>query len=143
MTMTRPPSTAPAGPPRTPGDPGPAGYSPDPGHRGGFRAAGIPVTLTPGAYLLGVLAAGFSAIALPALDPGQSLAGYLAAAAGVVIVLLASMAGHELAHSIAARRLPSASSAGCGTARPSGPDRPRSRNCPAPPPSGGWPRRGH
>jgi len=51
-----------------------------------------------------VLAAGFSAIALPALDPGQSLAGYLAAAAGVVIVLLASMAGHELAHSIAARR---------------------------------------
>jgi Zn-dependent protease len=65
---------------------------------------GIPVTLTPGAYLLGVLAAGFSAISLPAVDPGRSVAGYLAAAVGVVFVLLASMVAHELAHSIMARR---------------------------------------
>jgi Zn-dependent protease len=102
--MIHPPSTAPAGPPRPPGDPGSSGHSPDPGPRDGFRVAGIPVTLTPGAYLLGVLAAGFSAITLPAVDPGRSVAGYLAAAAGVVIVLLASMVAHELAHSIMARR---------------------------------------
>ena len=96
MTMTRPPS---AGPGRQPLDPG---YFSHPGR--GFRLAGIPVTLTPGAYLLGVLAAGFAAFTLPALDPGRSLAGYLAAAAGVVVVLLASMVAHELAHSIMARR---------------------------------------
>ncbi len=103
--MIRPPATGPAGPPaRQPGDPGQSGHSPDPGRGGGFRVAGIPVTLTPGAYLLGVLAAGFGALALPALDPGRSVAGYLAAAAGVVIVLLASMVAHELAHSIMARR---------------------------------------
>ncbi len=96
MTMTRPPS---AGPGRQPLDPG---YFSHPGR--GFRVAGIPVTLTPGAYLLGVLAAGFAAFTLPALDPGRSLAGYLAAAAGVVVVLLASMVAHELAHSIMARR---------------------------------------
>ena len=96
MTMTRPPS---AGPGRQPLDPG---YFSHPGR--GLRLAGIPVTLTPGAYLLGVLAAGFGAFTLPALDPGRSLAGYLAAAAGLVVVLLASMVAHELAHSIMARR---------------------------------------
>ena len=105
MTMIRPPSSAPAGPPdRQPGAPGPSGSAPDPGRRGGFRIAGIPVTLTPGAYLLGVLAAGFGALTLPAVDPGRSVAGYLAAAAGVVVVLLGSMVAHELAHSIMARR---------------------------------------
>ena len=98
MTMTRPPS---AGPARQPLNPG---YFLRPGRGGGFRVAGIPVTLTPGAYLLGVLAAGFGALTLPALDPGRSLAGYLAAAAAVAVVLLASMVGHELAHSIMARR---------------------------------------
>ena len=101
MTMTRPPSGAPA---RPPGASGPAGSSADPGRRGGFRIAGIPVNFTPGAALLGVLAAGFSALALPELDPGRSVGGYLAAATGVVIVLLGSMVAHELAHSIMARR---------------------------------------
>ncbi len=101
MTMTRPPSGAPA---RPPGASGPAGSSADPGRRGGFRIAGIPVNFTPGAALLGVLAAGFSALALPELDPGRSVGGYLAAATGVVIVLLGSMVAHELAHSIVARR---------------------------------------
>ncbi len=105
MTMIRPSSGAPAGPPaRQPGPSGPSGSSPDPARRGGFRIAGIPVTLTPGAYLLGVLAAGFGALTLPAIDPGRSVAGYLAAAAGVVVVLLGSMVAHELAHSIMARR---------------------------------------
>jgi Zn-dependent protease len=51
-----------------------------------------------------VLAAGFGALTLPELDPGRSVAGYLAAAAGVVIVLLGSMVAHELGHSIMARR---------------------------------------
>jgi Zn-dependent protease len=96
---------APAGPPaRRPGDSGPAGSSADPGRQGGFRIAGIPVSFTPGAALLGVLAAGFSALTLPELDPGRSVAGYLAAAGGVVIALLGSMVAHELAHSIMARR---------------------------------------
>ena len=97
MTMTRPP----AGPARQPLDPG---YFSRPGRGGGFSVAGIPVTLTPGAYLLGVLSAGFGAFTLPALDPGRSPAGYLAAGAGVVVVLLASMVAHELALSIMARR---------------------------------------
>ncbi len=104
MAMTHPPSV-PAGPSGwPPGDPGPSGSSAGPGRRGGTRAARIPVTLTPGAYLLGVLAAGFSALTLPALEPRWSVAVDLAAAAGVVIVLLASMVAHELAHSILARR---------------------------------------
>jgi Zn-dependent protease/CBS domain-containing protein len=51
-----------------------------------------------------VLAAGFGALTLPAVDPGRSVAGYLAATAGLVIVLLASMVAHEVAHSIMARR---------------------------------------
>ena len=105
MTMIHPPSSAPAGPPaRQQETAGPPGSSPDPGREGRFRLAGIPVTLTPGAYLLGVLAAGFGALTLPVVDPGRSVAGYLAAAAGVVVVLLGSMVAHELAHSIVARR---------------------------------------
>ena len=108
MTMTHPPSAGPAGPaarpPGDPGQPGGPGYSRDPGQGAGFRIAGIPITLTPGAYLLGVLAAAFGAFSLPALDPGRSVGGYLAAATGLVIVLLASMVAHELAHSIMARR---------------------------------------
>jgi Zn-dependent protease len=109
VTMTRPPAGppvgGPAGPPaRQPGDSGPAGSSADPRRPGGFRVAGVPVNFTPGAALLGVLAAGFGALALPELDPGRSVGGYLAAAAGLVVVLLGSMAAHELAHSIVARR---------------------------------------
>jgi Zn-dependent protease len=109
VTLTRPPAGPPmsgsAGPPAwQPGDSGPAGSSADPGGQGGFRIAGIGVNFTPGAALLGVLAAGFGAITLPELDPGRSVAGYLAAAAGVVIVLLGSMVAHEFAHSIVARR---------------------------------------
>ena len=60
--------------------------------------------LIPSDYLLGVLTAGFGALTLPAVDPGRSVAGYLAAAAGVVVILLGSMVAHELAHSIMARR---------------------------------------
>src|SRR5580692_8954416 len=107
--MTRPPAGppmgGPAGPPdRQPGDSGPAGSPADRPLPGGFRVAGIPVNFTPGAALLGVLAAGFGALTLPELDPGRSVGGYLAAAAGLVVVLLGSMAAHELAHSIVARR---------------------------------------
>jgi len=107
VTLTRPPAGPPMGGPAAspapqPGDSGPAGS--DPRRPGGFRIAGIPVNFTPGAALLGVLAAGFGALILPELDPGRSVAGYLAAAAGLVIVLLGSMLAHELAHSIMAWR---------------------------------------
>src|SRR3984957_5252084 len=107
--MTRPPAGPPLGgaaapPDRQPGDSGPPGSYGDRPLPGGFRVAGIPVNFTPGAALLGVLAAGVGALTLPDLDPGRSVGGYLAAAAGLVAVLLGSMAAHELAHSIVARR---------------------------------------
>ena len=104
MAMTHPPS-APAGPSaRQPGDPGPSGSSPGPGRRGGFRIAGIPRDAHPRG-----LPAGCAGRRVQRAHPARSRAGrpvaiYLAAAAGVVIVLLASMVAHELAHSILARR---------------------------------------
>ena len=100
MTMTRPPATAPA--PRPPAS-GRTGPSPRSGP-GGPSIAGIPVRLTPGAYLLGALAAGLTALTLPAAAPGRPAIGYLAATAGVVVVLLASLVAHELAHAVVARR---------------------------------------
>ena len=80
MTLTRPPAGppigGPAGPPaRQPGDSGAAGSSPDPRRPGDFHIARIPVNFTPGAALLGVVAAGFGALILPELDPGRSVAG--------------------------------------------------------------------
>jgi Zn-dependent protease len=65
--------------------------------------AGIPVRLTPGAYLLGALAAGLTALDLAVAAPGRPAMGYLAATAGVVVVLLASLVAHELAHAVVAR----------------------------------------
>ena len=92
MTMTRPPAVVPDGQPR------------DPGGLGGPRIAGIPVRITPGGYLLGVLAAAFSALTLPDFAPGRSAGSYLAATAAVVVILLVSLVGHELAHAVVARR---------------------------------------
>jgi Zn-dependent protease len=92
VTMTRPPAV------------GPAPQPPRPGTPSGPRIAGIPVRITPGGYLLGVLAAGFSALTLPSFAPGHAAISYLAAAAALVIILLGSLLGHELAHALAARR---------------------------------------
>ena len=92
MTMTRPPAVV------------PGGGAHDPGDQGGSRFAGIPVRITPGGYLLGVLAAAFSALVLPDFAPGRPVGSYLAATAAVVVILLVSLLGHELAHAIVARR---------------------------------------
>ena len=96
MTMTRPPAVDPGGSPRDPGG--------HPGGSGGPHIAGIPVRITPGGYLLGVLAAAFSALVLPDFAPGRPVGSYLAATAAVVVILLVSLLGHELAHAIVARR---------------------------------------
>ncbi len=93
MTMTRMPGTA------------PAGQGNDPGRRAsGMRIAGFSVRLTTGAYILAVLAAVASALSLRAAAPGWTSVAYAAATAGVVVLFLASMIGHELAHAVAARR---------------------------------------
>lgn len=89
--MTHLPDTAPAGPPS--GD-----------RKGGLRVAGFVIRLQPGAYLLAVFAAAVSALGLPVVAPGWPVTGYLAAAAGVVGLLLVSMIVHELAHALVARR---------------------------------------
>ena len=93
MTMTRTPGTAPAGRGTGPGL-----------RRRGFRIAGFSIRLTRGAYILAMLAVVVSALSLGAAAPGQPAGAYAAATAGVVIVLLASVIGHELAHAVAARR---------------------------------------
>ena len=92
MTMARMPGTA------------PAGQGTGPGRRtGGLRFAGFSIRLTRGAYILAMLAVVVSALSLDAAAPGWPGA-YAAATAGVVVLLLASMIGHELAHAAAARR---------------------------------------
>jgi len=68
------------------------------------RIAGFSIKLTGGAYLLAMLAVVVSALSLGAAVPGWPASAYAAATAGVVVVLLASMIGHELAHAAAARR---------------------------------------
>jgi len=92
VTMIRPPADAPVQP------------SPDPARNGGRPLAGLQIRVTTGGYLLGVLAAAFGALTLPAVVPGQPLLGYLAATAAVVAILLASMIAHELGHAIVVRR---------------------------------------
>src|SRR5215472_10840737 len=89
---------------RTPGS-APAGRGPDPGRRrGGVRIAGFSIRFTGGAYILAMLAVVVSALSLGAAAPGWPASAYAAATAGVVVALLASMTGHELAHAAAARR---------------------------------------
>ena len=95
MTMTHPPAAAPAGQPPQPGDPG----QPD---RSADRA--VRIQITPGGYLLGVLAAAFSALTLPDAAPGRTALAYLAAAAVLVAALLGSLIAHELGHALVARR---------------------------------------
>jgi Zn-dependent protease len=93
MTMMRTPGTA------------PAGRGTDPGRRrGGVRIAGFSIRLTRGAYILAMVAVVVSALSLGAAAPGWPASGYAAATAGVVVLLLASLTGHELAHAAAARR---------------------------------------
>ena len=62
------------------------------------------IQITPGGYLLGVLAAAFSALTLPAVAPGRTALAYLAATAALVAALLGSLIAHELGHALVARR---------------------------------------
>jgi Zn-dependent protease len=99
VTMTHLPGAVP-----TDGSPG-AGSPQGSGNRkGGLRIAGVTIRLTGGGYLLAILAAAAGALTLPAAAPGLSVGAYLAATAGLVALVLASVAGHELAHAIVARR---------------------------------------
>jgi Zn-dependent protease len=94
VSITRSPDTARGGP----------GTGSGPGRpRGGLRVAGLPVRLTTGAQLLALLTVLAGALILPDLAPGWSAVGYLAATAVLVIGLLASLTGHELAHALVAR----------------------------------------
>jgi Zn-dependent protease len=60
--------------------------------------------VTAGGYLLGVLAAGASALILPAVTPGKPVASYLTATVALVVILLASLVAHEVGHAVVARR---------------------------------------
>lgn len=75
-----------------------------PGRPGGFSIAGFTVRLTPGFYLLCMLAVIASAMALPGIAPELPALVYLAATAGFVAALLVSLVAHELAHGVVARR---------------------------------------
>jgi Zn-dependent protease len=92
VTMIRPPADAPAQP------------SPDPASRPRRQPAGVQVRVTAGGYLLGVLAAGASALILPAVTPGKPVASYLTATVALVVILLASLVAHEVGHAVVARR---------------------------------------
>jgi Zn-dependent protease/CBS domain-containing protein len=98
--MTRLPGNAPAG----------SGQHGGQGRPTGLRFAGFSIRLTFGGYLLALLAVIAGAVTLPAMAPGWPAVGYLAATAGLVIGLLGSLAAHELAHAITARRHGSAAS---------------------------------
>jgi Zn-dependent protease len=102
LTMIGQPGQAPAG-----SGPG-LGNSRNPNSQrrdtGGFSVAGFSVRLTPGFYLLCMLAVIASALALPSIAPGAPALVYLAATAGFVAALLLSLVAHELAHAVVARR---------------------------------------
>ena len=68
-----------------------------------MRVAGFAIRLTAGAYLLATLAVVVSTLNLRAAAPGWPAGAYAAATAGVVVVVLGSLIGHELAHALAAR----------------------------------------
>jgi Zn-dependent protease len=97
--MTHLPGAAPAD-----GSPGARNPQGSGSGKGGLRIAGVTIRLTVGGYLLAMLAAAAGALTLPAAAPGRSIGAYLAATAGLVALILASVAGHELAHAIVARR---------------------------------------
>jgi Zn-dependent protease len=69
-----------------------------------MRIAGFTIRLTTGAYVLAGVAGVASTLSLRAAAPGWPVGAYLAATAGVVVLFLASMIGHELAHAVTARR---------------------------------------
>jgi Zn-dependent protease len=92
MTMPRPRGSAPTGPGSGQGR-----------RAGGMRIAGFAVRLTAGAYILATLAVVVGTLTLRAAAPGWPAGAYAAATAGVVVVVLGSLIGHELAHALAAR----------------------------------------
>ena len=96
MTMTHPPAARRLASRRSPAIPGCPTTSRRPGGAGS--------QITPGGYLLGVLAAAFGALTLPAVAPGRTALAYLAATVTLVAALLGSLVAHELAHALVARR---------------------------------------
>jgi Zn-dependent protease/CBS domain-containing protein len=96
VTMTSQPGKAPAG-----AEPsgGPRGS-----HPAGLTIAGFRIRLTWGAYVLCALVVLTGALTLPAVAPAWPAALYLVATAGLVAGVLTSLAVHELAHAVVARR---------------------------------------
>jgi Zn-dependent protease len=82
-----------SGDPQRPGD-----------RKRGLRIAGVTIRLTAGGYVLATLTAAAGALTLPAAAPGWPAGAYLVATASLVALVVASVAGHELAHAIVARR---------------------------------------
>jgi Zn-dependent protease len=82
----------------------PNGQGPDPRSRTrGMRIAGFSIRLTPGAYILTMLVALASALRSRDVVPGWPAGAYAVATVSVVVLFLASMIGHELAHAVTAR----------------------------------------
>jgi Zn-dependent protease len=96
VTITRPPDAT-----RPGSGSGGTGHG-RPGAR--LRVAGLRIRLTAGAHLLSMLVVLASALILPGAAPGWPALAYLAATAALVIGLLTSLAVHELAHAVVARR---------------------------------------
>src|SRR5258706_14936091 len=93
MTMSHTPGTAPA---QNKTDHGQCKHGP--------RIGGIAVRFTAGGYVLAALAALVAALALASAAPRWRPAAYVTAAAALAVLLTASLAGHEPAHGLAARR---------------------------------------
>src|SRR5258706_9626465 len=93
MTMSHTPGTAPA---QNRTDHGQGKHGP--------RIGGIAVRSTPGCSVRAGLAGLVAALTLPPEAPGWKPAVYAPAAGAVAVLLTASLAGHELAYGLAARR---------------------------------------
>lgn len=76
---------------------------PDP-RPGGMRVAGFQVRFTGGAFILAAFVILAASISLPEYAGGRTAAAYIAAGVAIAILMLASLALHELGHAIAARR---------------------------------------
>ena len=79
----------------------PGGSDPQPG---GMRVAGFQIRFTGGAFILAAFVILAASISLPQYAGGRTTAADIAAGVAIAILMLASLALHELGHALAARR---------------------------------------